>query len=96
MVKGDGEILEEIVSKARHKEINKVSCIRGITRTQSNIYDGTILRKYLAAKKPTIFTKSSIVDVWLVSKYTSDILDPVNHLRIFQLGNIDEVIESLV
>ena len=45
----------------------KSTIFLGVFRTQSNIYDGTILRKAV-----TIFAKGSIADVPLDFKYTSE------------------------
>ena len=45
---------------------------RGIFRTQSNIYDGAFMRKWLKAKSCQLFSrKSSIVNVRLGFKYAS-------------------------
>ena len=47
--------------------------IRGIFRNQTNIYDGVFLRKNLTAFGRYLFLqKSSIVDIRLDFKYTSD------------------------
>ena len=47
--------------------------IRGVIRTQSNIYDGSFLRKQLAAFSRQLFLETrSIVDVRLGSKYAFD------------------------
>ena len=47
----------------------------GVFRTQSNIYDGAFLRKYLTAKNCQLFpqTSSNLV-VRLASKYVSALL----------------------
>lgn len=47
LVKGDGEILEEIVSKERHKEINKV----GYHRIYSKTKDVVILHVQYVEKR---------------------------------------------
>ena len=44
-----------------------LSILRGVFRTQSNIYNGAFLREPL-----TIFEKNSIINVWLGSKYVSN------------------------
>ena len=51
------------------KLIQFLNCIRGVFRTQSNIYNGALLQKKLAAKGRQLFLqKSSIVDIRLDSK----------------------------
>ena len=54
------------------QKIIKCIHIRGIFRTQSYIYDGVFLQKQSIVFSRKLFSqKSSIVDVWLGSKYAS-------------------------
>ena len=47
---------------------------RGISRIQSKVYFGALLRKYLTAFSRRLFLqKSSMVDVQLGSKYAADV-----------------------
>ena len=55
---------------------------RGVLRTQSNIYNGAFSRKYLMAfSRYLFFQESSIVDVWLGSKCSSDSIHLTSYLR---------------
>ena len=51
----------------------QVQNIRGVFKTQPNIYDGAVLQKWLTAKSLSIFSqKSSILDFSLGSKYATE------------------------